>query len=105
MQRRNLEREDHVIVWGLTGLGVMVLLLFFITQTQGQPGPKRPLDGIVANQTKDKVTDRPIEGSSKNPVRPAIPQELAGRSSEQMTVYDNMIAMDVQNFSVFSFFL
>src|SRR5438132_3245098 len=99
MQRRNMERADHVIVWGLTGLGVMVLLLFIITQTQGQPGLKRPVDGNVANQTKDKVTDRPIEGSSKNPVRPAIPQELAGRSSEQMTVSDNMSTMLAKSFA------
>jgi len=99
MQRRNLEREDHVIVWGLTGLGVMVLLLFFITQTQGQPGPKRPVDGNVANQTKDKVTDRPVEGSSKNPARPAIPQELTGMSSDQMAISDNMSSMLAKSFA------
>ena len=99
MQRRNLEREDHVIVWGLTGLGIMVLLLFFISEMQGQPGPKRPLDDIVANQTKDKVTDRPVEGSSKNPFRPAIPQELTERSSDQMAVSDNMSSMLAKSFA------
>ena len=99
MQRRNLEREDHVIVWGLTGLGVMVLLLFIMTQTQGQPGLKRPVDGNVANQTKDKVTDRPIEGSSKNPARPAIPQELTGMSSDQMAISDNMSSILAKSFA------
>ena len=99
MQRRNLEREDHVIVWGLTGLGVMVLLLFIITQTQGQPGLKRPVDGNVANQTKDKVTDRPIEGSSKNPARPAVPHELTGMSSDQMAISDNMSSMLAKSFA------
>lgn len=71
----DLKREDQIIVWGLTGLGIAVSILFLVLLPAEEPSPIQPVGEQVTNQTEDEVDEQPGEGPEEDIITPVVLSE------------------------------
>jgi hypothetical protein len=69
-------------------LGIGVLVLFFVSPTDGQPGPK-PVGEQVDNQTKDESGGRPHE-DGKSDLPPIRPMGFVESNAEHLEITDRI---------------
>jgi len=73
---RDLQQEDHIIIWGLTGF-IVIVVGFYISQPHVQPTSIQPVGQKVRDQGNNDNTPAPPPGDNlvKLPPVPAPPQE------------------------------